>query len=196
MKKIVIAAIVVLAFALSASAQMPSKPFSIYIGGGITLPNSPTGFKDAYNTGFHGLAALAINLPAVQGLSVQGKVQYHIIPTANSATWGIETITNGGTQKYLMFGADGLYRFGTPGGLASPYAGFGVGYANGSVSDITTASGTVSVPSNNDFYWNILAGADLQLGPTLRLFGTITYTSIATTGKATTMVPITVGLKF
>ncbi len=196
MKKALIALVLVLAFALSASAQMPSKPFSIYVGGGITLPHSPDMFKDGYNTGFHGLAALAINFPTIQGLSVQGKVQYHILPTADGVTYGNELITDGGNRKFFMFGADGIYRLGTPGGLASPFFGAGGGMANISQSDITTASGTTSFNSETKFYWNILAGADLQLGPSLRLFGTVTYTSISTDGDATTMIPITVGLKF
>jgi len=196
MKKTLIALTLVLAFALTASAQMPSKPFSIYIGGGLTLPNSPDAFKDGYTTGFHGLAALGINFPTMQGLSVQGKVQFHMIPIDNATTFVGEAITDGGDMKIFMFGADGVYRFGTPGGIASPFAGFGVGFANSSVSDITTVSGTTSFDSSTDFYWNILAGVDLKVSPSLRLFGNVAYTSISTEGDATTMIPITVGLKF
>jgi len=196
MKKIMIAAILVLAFALTASAQVPVKPFSIYIGGGLTLPNSPDGFKDMYKTGFHGLAALAINLPTVQGLSVLGKLQYHMLSLKDDVTFAGEAITDGGSAKIFMFGADGVYRLGTPGGVASPFFGAGGGFANSTTSDITTASGTYAFDSSTDFYWNILAGLDLKAGPSVSLFATFAYVSISTEGDAITMIPITVGLKF
>jgi len=57
MKRVLLTAACMLAFALAASAQAPQQ-ISVYVGGALSLPSSPDGFKDAYNTGYHGLVGL------------------------------------------------------------------------------------------------------------------------------------------
>ncbi len=198
MRKVVLITAILLIACVAAQGQTP-KPFDIYVGGGITIPSSPDLIKDEYTTGFHGYAGLGLNIPAVTGLQALGKVQYHIVPSdfQNFALPGFDPITGGGDFRFLMFGVDGLYRMGTPGGVASPYASFGVGFANSSNTDYETASGDIEAEeSSTDFYWNIAAGADLRVTPGLRLFGQLSYVSISTEGDAIALIPITIGLKF
>ena len=198
MRKVVLVLSILLIGCVAAQAQTP-KPFDIYVGGGITIPNSPDFVKDEYANGFHGYAGLGLKIPAVMGLQVLGKVQYHMMPSDFSEGFQVDgqDITDGGDFRFLMFGVDGLYRMGTPGGLASPFASFGIGFANSSLTDYETASGDVEAEeSSTDFYWNIAAGADLQITPGLRFFGQLSYVSISTEGDAIALIPITIGVKF
>ena len=51
MKRIALVLVVLLVFAMTASAQNQIKPV-FYAGGGIGIPLSPSAFSDAYKMGF------------------------------------------------------------------------------------------------------------------------------------------------
>ena len=74
MKKVLLIAFVLTVFALGAHATAP-VPFSIYAGGAVSVPSSPDGFKDGFNTGYHGM--IGAGYKALPLLQIVGKVEYH-----------------------------------------------------------------------------------------------------------------------
>jgi opacity protein-like surface antigen len=197
MKKSLLVLSILMVFALSASAQMPSKPFNLYAGGGLSLPMSPDGFKDGYKTGFHGYIGCGFNV--MPTLQLMGKLEYHTL----SADWagytlalGVDEEADGGTYTPLMFGVDGRWSFGVPAMPARPYVLGGLGFAHLSISDIEYEGGSMSFDSETKFYFNIGGGVDFKITPVSSLFVQARWINIATEGDATAMIPITVGMKF
>jgi len=74
MKKILIAATIVLVVPVLVAAQTP-QPFSLYVGSAVSLPTSPEAFADFYKTGFHG--SVGVGYKVSPGLQAVGKVEYH-----------------------------------------------------------------------------------------------------------------------
>lgn len=199
MKKALLSIAVLMIFATGASAQVPSSPFSFYVGGALSVPSSPDAFTETYNTGFHAFGGVGYSvLPAFQ---VIGKVEYNRF-SFDFDNSGQTMLTDGGQQNVWLFGADGKYSFNLPASPVKPYAFGGLGMARLSTSDfegtdlaLTTAIND-GLQSTSEFYWNIGAGAEFSLSPMVSLFAQARYINVATEGDALTWIPVSLGLKF
>lgn len=194
MKKLLMALIILIAFSLSANAQV-SQPFTLYAGGAMSWPMSDN-FKAAYKPGYHGM--LGIGYKMGPSFELVGKVEYHTFKFDFGDASGI----SGGTNKMWMYGVDGRYGLNLPASPISPFILGGAGFANIKASEfegtssLVTSLNSYNPESATKFYWNVGGGVQLMSGPKFSLFAQARYVSIATEGETSTFVPVTVGLKF
>lgn len=194
--------ILCLLFVASAvSAQMPSKPFSLYAGGALSVPMGD-GFKAGWNAGYHGMAGVGFN--AIPMMQLVGKVEYHKFGSNFSLGTGYE----GGAASVIMFGADARMAPSLPAFPMKPYFLAGVGMAKVSYADLTgpaslslAETALLDIWNNvwedqTKFYFNIGAGMEVISTPAFSIFAQARYVSIATDFVTTAFVPITVGVKF
>jgi opacity protein-like surface antigen len=196
MKKLYWMILLFLAFAGMAAAQVP-QPFSLYAGGAVSIPQAPDAFKSGFKTGYHG--AIGIGYKVMPNLQVIGKVEYHTFKFDFQSLTGLE----GGTNKMLLYGADGRYSVGVPSAPLKPYIIGGAGLANikqsefsGSDPLATSILNSVIPESQTKFYYNIGGGVELKSGPAWSMYAQVRYVSIGTEGGSSSFVPITLGLKF
>jgi opacity protein-like surface antigen len=194
-KEVLLIAILVTGLASFATAQV-SKPFEIYVGGGVSIPSS-TSFNDEWNTGFNGMAAFGLNIAPVPGLKALAKAQYHRFQRDVLRTETNDFVDASQDLNMFMFGVDGLFRFGTPGGPFSPYSSVGIGVAHSNFSDLDQEGvAPISYDSQTDFYFNLAAGLEFRASPGFDVFIQATYINVSASGDAIGIVPITVGVKF
>jgi opacity protein-like surface antigen len=202
MKKIILTALVAL-FLMSAvsmaQVSTPGLPFSVYAGGALSLPSSPSSFSDGWKMGYHGMLGVGFNVaPRVQ---IIPKLEYHKFGSDLSSYAG--PLLDGGGFKSLMFGADARLNLGAPVLPIKPYALGGIGMANVSYDDFTSSDPLVQAALNSgingasttQFYFNIGAGAEFTLAPKASLFVQARYVSISGDGGSVGYIPLTVGLK-
>ena len=119
MKKLFLALIILIAFGVSASAQVPT-PFSLYAGGAISLPQSPTSFSDGFKNGIHGMIGFGWKLmPSLQAVA---KAELHSfgVDFEKSGLAASNPNLSGGTNRIWMFGVDGRYSLGLPAAPLKP----------------------------------------------------------------------------
>ena len=198
MKKFLMALIILIAFAVTASAQVPN-PFSFYAGGLMSLPQSPDYFKDSFKNGWHGMAGVGYKV--MPNFQIVGKVEYHTFKFDADAA-GLGDIT-GGTNKMLMFGADGRFSLNMPASPVKPFFLAGGGFVNIKQSEFeggdplsTSILNAVVSEDQTKAYFNLGAGVELKSGPMFSFFAQARYVSVQTEGEASTFIPITLGLKF
>ncbi|KAA3633236.1 MAG: hypothetical protein DWP97_09530 [Calditrichaeota bacterium] len=184
MKKILLLAIIVMAFAFSASAQVPAKPFNIYASAGLTLPSGDA--SDFYKSGFHGNAQLGFNsFPKGEILINLG---YHKL---SSDYEGVE----GGDLSAILAGADLKLNLGVPAAPISPFVFAGAGISTLSWSDETETIGTVTTTytydSENKFYFEVGGGVQFS-----QFFVKVRYVNISIDDMTLAMLPLSVGVKF
>lgn len=193
MKKILALSFTLLLVAPLAFAQVPGLPFSIYAGGGLDVPSQPDSFKDQFKTGYHGMVAVGFDwMPTIQLI---GKLEMHNLPGDVSTVDG--TSFDVPDLQMWLFGGDLRGAFGAPGMPAKPFVLAGAGLARldhdeiGSIGDIE-----IQTPWEGDtkFYWNI--GAGLEFGTTVKLFAQVRYVRVLTDEDDTSLIPISVGLRF
>ncbi|MEA2030676.1 MAG: outer membrane beta-barrel protein [candidate division Zixibacteria bacterium] len=201
--KITLAAVLILA--VGASAQLPSKPFNIYIGGGVTLPNQPDGFKDRNNLGYHGMAGLGLNVfPKIQ---LVGKLGYYDLSLDKDKYGNVEDVTgvDGGDFTAFTYGADLKLAIGVPMMSVKPFVFGGIGMANLGVSEISFDMDKVPEWNASKIYYNFGGGLEFKYGPGLTFFVQATYLSISgdkdpkslgETDNRIVMIPVSLGLKF
>jgi opacity protein-like surface antigen len=200
MKKVLFIAAAAFIMSAVASAQVPT-PVSLYVGGAISLPSGPEEFSDAYKTGFH--ATVGVGLKAMPNMQIVGKVEYHrfALDFDQDPLMAGEDIS-GGNNNMMMFGADARYSLGLPAAPVKPFflGGFGIAHISMSEFDgsstLVTGLNDIQPDAQNKLYYNIGAGVELKTGPAWSLFGQLRYVSVATEGKSSSFVPITLGLKF
>ena len=195
MKKLLflIGAVALLATAVSAQAPVP---FSIYAGGLVSIPNSPSEFKDAYKDGYHGLLGLGLKtMPMTQ---LVAKIEYHKFAYDQPSG----STMSGGAQNIWLFGADLRIAMGAPALPFKPYILAGGGLAKITYGEFTgtdqlaTAVANSSLASDqNKFYYNLGAGLEFKCAPMIDLFAQARYVSISTDNTKTSFIPITVGFK-
>ena len=205
MKTLQITLALVLVLAMGASAQLPSKPFNVYVGAGITLPDQPDRFKDVYNMGLHGTAGLGLNVaPMIQ---LVGKLGYHGFGMDKDDYGSIEAVAgvDGGTFTVFTYGVDARISIGAPLVPVKPFGFVGLGMASLVISEITADTNPLSEWSSSKLYYNFGGGLEFKTGPALTFFIQAAYISIAgdTDAKAfggtdnrIVMIPISLGLKF
>ncbi len=195
MKKALLTVVCMVVFVFGVSAQVPA-PFSLYVGGALSLPNAPDDFKNSFKTGYHGLVGLGYKMGP--GFQLVGKAEYHNFSFDFADLSGLE----GGNSRVWMFGGDGRLALGLPAAPIRPFGFVGLGIANVKRSEfdgpltLTAALNDALPDAQNKVYYNIGGGVELKFGPSLNLFVQGRYVSVATEGDNTTFVPITVGLKF
>ena len=185
MKKVLLLTVLLVFVASAAMAQVPAKPFTIYVGGGLTMPMSPDGFKDNQSMGFHGFGQLGFNVIPKGELVIN--LEYHMF----GGDWQDPDITGGGDFSVIMAGADFKLNLGLPAAPMRPFILGGAGIAIESVSDFETTLGDISFDSENDIYIQFGGGVTFN-----KFFVKARYVHIMTEGDATAMVPVSVGISF
>ncbi|MBD3404171.1 outer membrane beta-barrel protein [candidate division GN15 bacterium] len=199
MKKVFLTFAFVALMAVGASAQMPSSPVSLYVGGALSLPQSPDDFSETYKTGYHGFAGVGFSF--IPKLQVIGKIEYNTF-SFDFDNNAIPGLSGGGTQNLLMFGADGRFSLGVPAAPFKPFVFAGAGLANISLSDwegddlLLATSLNEAMESQTEMYFNLGAGAEFKMGPMMSFFAQARYVSVQTEGDAASFIPVSVGLKF
>ena len=200
MKKTIFALVMLLAVASVASAQVPS-PFSLYAGGLISMPQSPSTFKDSFKNGWHG--SLGLGWKLMPNFQAVAKAEVHSFGMDFAQT-GLATSNpnlTGGTNRVMMFGVDGRFGVGVPTAPIKPFALAGIGMAKVDFTEFTgdalaTSLNASSPDAQTKMYWNIGAGFELKGSPLFGFFAQIRYVSIATDGEPEKFIPLTLGLRF
>lgn len=185
------------ALALPASAQEVESPFSLYVGGLLSLPQEPQGFKEGYQNGWHGFAG--IGLGATPLFEVVGKVEYHTF----AFDFGSNDTFEGGDRNIWMFGADGRFGLGAPLTPVKPFLFGGLGLAKITYEGFSGPAGPSldvlnnSQPEDQDkLYWNLGGGLEFGASPQVTLFVQARYVGIETEGNSSGFIPISLGMKF
>ena len=198
MKKLMAILAILLAFSVSAAAQVPSSPVSFYAGGALSIPSGPDSFKAMYKNGYHGMAGIGFDVSPM--FELIGKLEYHTFQVDFAETM---SDFSGGTNKMWMYGADVKMSPSLPALPIKPYALVGVGMASISMTEFSgPTSLSLSIlnsaisESQTKMYWNIGVGAGLMNTPVLSLFVQARYVNVATDGESSQFIPITIGAKF
>ncbi len=200
MKKCMYVLVAMFVLTSVASAQNPN-PFNLYLGGAISIPNSPAEFADSYKTGLHGFVGVGYSvMPNLQAI---GKIEFNRFPLdlGSDQSFLGEDIT-GGHNNMWMFGVDGRYTFSLPSAPIKPFLLGGVGLARISptqlegTSDLVASLNEFQPDTQNKVYFNVGAGIELKAGPMWQVFAQVRYVSVATEGDPATFIPVSLGLKF
>ncbi len=200
MPRIIVLIVMLVLVAPLAIAQVPGMPFSIYAGGGLDFPSQPDSFKEDFKTGYHGFAAVGFDwFLAVQ---LVGKIELHKLPGKGDALrfsdpFGVPVTVDAPDLQIWLFGGDLRASIGVPGASTKPFALGGIGVARLAHGDINSINDiTVPVPWEDEtkFYWNI--GGGVEFGGPVKMFAQIRYVSILTGDDNTSLIPISVGLRF
>ncbi|MEZ5359373.1 MAG: outer membrane beta-barrel protein [Candidatus Zixiibacteriota bacterium] len=191
MKKVLFTLGLLLLCVTFASAQV-SKPFSAYVGGGLSLPQGD--YADFYKTGYHGMGSIGFGfMPMLQGL---GKVEYHSFPV------DADLVSN--DISVIMYGLDAKLSPSMPAAPIKPFALAGIGLAT-LKTDITldlSGLGTgyapvdVGTAQTTEFYYEIGGGFEMKATPSLNLFVMARYITVTNSLQDFNYLPVTVGLKF
>lgn len=182
--------VVLVLIAVSAQAQVPAKPFSIYLQGGITLPSGPEEISDAYKMGYHFGGGLGIALGPM--FQVVPKAEYHLIPRDFGDLDG-----DGLELSVILVGADLRANINLPAAPIKPFLIGGGGMAISKTNDGTMDSSPFEQSdSQSDFYFNVGGGLNLSAGPGFSPFIQVRYVSISTEGDDIVTIPVSLGLKF
>jgi len=178
------------------SAQVPVKPFTAYLQGGLTTINSPEIFNDSHKTGFNISGGVGFSIAPM--FQVVGKLGYH----AMSKDWVIpegETIT-GGKVKVVTYGLDMRFSPATLVMPIKPYAYGGLGFAKISESDIESSfipfASLSAIQNQTKFYYNAGAGIEFSAGPVLKMYLEAQLLNIKTESDDLRLIPISLGIKF
>jgi len=208
MKKLSLILIVLLfGVVASTSAQVPGKPFTLYLDAGINSTSSPDWFKDAHKLGYH--AEGGIGFKAAPFIEIVGKTGIHVL----AKDWSLipNSPLDGGNVKMLTFGLDARASIGAPLAPIKPFAFVGFGWAKITEDDISGAPGLLTDLYNNQLadktkiYYNIGAGIEFGGGPfkfflQARYMGftaeRINVPLVGAEADKIKYIPITFGIKF
>ncbi|MDD3731554.1 MAG: outer membrane beta-barrel protein [candidate division Zixibacteria bacterium] len=196
MKKCILILFVLMAFAVACKAQ-GVQPFSLYVGGAVSVPTSPDGFKETYKTGYHG--SIGAGYKFAPNFQLVGKAEYHQFAYDFESESGID----GGENKLLMFGADGRFSLNVPAFPVKPFIFGGAGIANikfsefsGSNTSLVTSMNEYIPEDQNKLYFNVGGGGEFKMSPALSFFIQGRYVNVKTEGDAYVFIPVTLGIKF
>lgn len=197
MKKLILALIAAATLAVSAAAQLPANPLSLYLQGGISSPQSD--FNDSYKQGYFG--GLAVGLHLLPGLEIVAVGSYHSF----DPDFADRFEADGGRFTALLYGLEGKFNFGRLG--LNPYVSAGAGIAKVDWSDVDFKLNTDELKrtygGDRKSYLTVAAGLEFK-----SLFVQARYVKIlddielanlsADVNEKGTIVfiPVSVGLKF
>ncbi len=206
MKKLLALTIVALfVIAATASAQipsLPSKPFVIQIGGGLSLPQEED-FDTEFGMGYHGLAGIAFNTGPLFSIQLRG--EYHFFPLDVDEIDGEDVSNvNGGDFTALMVGANIKVQPKIPMMPIKPYGLVGGGFAINGISDIDEL---YDFESSTDAYYQFGLGVEFAISPMVFAFiegryVIINKSEITINGETEdvennpSFIPISVGIRF
>lgn len=192
-KKVFLSSII-LAFLTSSVLAQGRMPFSVYVGGGITIPASPDAFVDIYNTGPHFVGAIGI--PVTTGFQILPKVESCSLPLYKDiSSEGI--YYSGGNFHITMYGIAITLSPDTPTTSTRLRALCGCGIASMEFSDMIVNGHRFSgVSIESEFYFEFGGGIEFKLVSDIALFAQFEYVKIMTADETTDIAPLTVGLKF
>ena len=146
----------------------------IMVGGGLLMPMGD--YKNADKMGFIGQAGVGFPAGPI-GIRIEGDYGQtsHKSPTS-------------GNSKIIGGMGAAVYHFKSPASI-TPYVLGGVGMYN-----VKVTVGSVSA-SETKFAFGVGAGLEMKM-TSMSLYLEAKYMNIATSGSATTFIPITVGLRF
>lgn len=202
MKKVLLASVIILVFAVTGSAQ---PKIAAYAGGGLSMPMGPTEFKDSNKMGFGGFAAIGYEVNP--SFEVVGHFGYN----SNSADIdGLKEqysqITDlelyGGDVKIIEFGVDVKFNIpmGETGSAFKPYLVGGPGMANVKIDSMNIKGGgyEFAVPdqSTTKAAANVGAGFTYMFTPTVGGFLDARFAMVFTEGDTWSYLPIRAGITF
>lgn len=190
MQKIIIGLSLTLLLALSASAQV-SSPIKVYVGGGMSFPQTPSEFNDNFKTGWHGMAGVSMSV--FPRISAMGKIVYHNFSN------DLDQV-DGGELKVTMFGVDARANLGVPTMPISPVLFGGIGFANLKQASYNIAwqpeiGMDFTLEDQTKFYYNIGGGLEWSLMPAISAFAQATWITVSTDGDSAGLWCLTGGVK-
>lgn len=197
MKKLLLITVLSVFFVAGVSAQ-GVKPFSIYVGGGVTVPSGD--FADVYKMGFHGMGALGYSV--VPMFQILAKGEYHTFAfdkTGNFAKteYAGETEFGGGAFHIILLGVAGKLTPALPASPIKPYGLAGVGVASLGASDLTVGGVKQAAASSvSKFYFELGGGIEMKLAPAVNFFVQARYVTINPKRGTINLIPLTIGIKF
>lgn len=173
MNKGIVKGLVMAGLALAVTATMAQAQIAWSVGAGLSMPNGD--FKNAYKTGFHGMAAGDFKLTG-SPISIRGDAMYSTYTNKTS-----------GGPKFNDFSISADAKYGFAPGPISPYILGGPSWNHGSVSGSGTSSSKIG--------FNVGGGINFGMSA-LKLFVEARYFSVSDNGVKTNWIPITVGIHF
>lgn len=174
--------IAALGLAGTAQAQGATRPFSVGISGGLSIPTGDAG--DALESGFN-VGGLLQARQAAGPLGFRAEVGYHSFDFK-----GVD-----GDFRVITGIVNGIFHFASASGAPiTPYLIAGVGAYNGRAS-VGGGGRTVSSDSETDLGINGGVGFDIPLSG-IATFIEARYHTIFNEGDRTNLIPITVGIRF
>lgn len=199
MRTFLISIIFVILLGGMVSAQIPAKPFTAYLQGGITNVSSPESINNIHKLGYNITGGVGFSVAPM--FQVVGKLGYHSI-SKDWDNWPIpdgETIT-GGKVKILTYGLDMRFSPITLVSPIKPYAYGGIGFAKITEDPIDPSFETLVEISyfqnQTKFYFSAGAGVEFSAGPVLKMFLEAQYLNIKTEGDNLVLIPVSIGVKF
>jgi hypothetical protein len=193
--------------AVAAPATAPQaekvKRVSIYVGGGIAFPMSPSGFSDFWGMGFSFGGGLGYAFSP--SLAFVGLVDYNnfaldgdaILAASGFGGMGI-SISGGSASIFSVSGNLKANLIPTPNSL-SPYFIGGIGYSTVSTGDFTLSAGGLSITESgfSESHASILfgVGLDIPASEALDIFLEGKYGIVFTEDQTSNYIPLRAGLK-
>jgi hypothetical protein len=170
---VLVAAVVATVAAGGASAQARGY---IGFGGGVSIPRGE--FGDVYGTGFLGQVVAGITGPTGKlGGRVNGTYVRHSHDTIDDAN-----------VRFIGAMGDLVFSPGQPEAKLRPYLLGGLGFQNGK-------ENTTGAEGETNFAFNFGAGVNIGMGRA-KLFIEGRWLSIQTEGESTSLIPLSVGVRF
>lgn len=185
MKRVLLTCIVALAFGVSDTyAQLPGP--KVYVGAGASMPNTPTGFSDAYKTGLNAVVGLGLPLfPFTEG-----------VVAARYDRFALDGDVSGVSVDDAFSVLSGSFnlKINPPLPKLSPYAIGGLGVYRTTTGALTVSGGDVELEGETNLGANLGVGLAFDLVPLVDLFVEPQYVVIFTEGENTTYYPVRAGL--
>ena len=183
MTKTILALTVSLGLLVSSSyTQASSKPFSFYIGSGLSMPLNPDAIKDSTTIGFHGNAQVGYRYsPSTEFLL---NIDYHLLGSDNNNA-------DGGDWQIIQIGADAKLNLSLPESKMYPYFFGGFGLAEVKKTERTFRNFTSPSVSVTKLYYEFGGGITMNM-----FFVKAKYVKVLTEDGALILVPMTVGIQF
>ena len=189
MKKLTIAAVLVLTLMFSGSAMAGGG--AAYIGGGVSMPSGD--WSDFWKMGFGGAAGIGFQVSPT--MEVGARVAYTSFPFDDLGTGLVEggevtTLAILGDLKFYFTGQNTEAKF-------KPYVSGTVGITMFKLNEATIL-GVVDTPewTEEPLTFGFGGGFDYMFGPTAGLWFDAKYMIMSTEGESTSHLPLRVGIKF